>query len=71
MKIPPSLGPVGAGPVPALSGKTDATISTVTSQGRPQVAPLQTKENEGIILVAARLIVARGRVDGTMPARSG
>src|SRR5213593_2974532 len=42
MKIPPSLRPVGAGPVPALTGKTDATISMVTSQGRPRVAPLQS-----------------------------
>ena len=39
---PETCRPVGAGPVPALAGKTDATISTVAVQGRPQVAPLQS-----------------------------
>ena len=39
MKILLSLKPVGAGPVPALAGKTDARLRV---QGRPPVAPLQS-----------------------------
>ena len=42
MRIPRYLGSVGAGPVPALAGKTDATISRVTAQRRPRVAPLHS-----------------------------
>src|SRR5206468_3099977 len=42
MKIPLPLRSVAAGPVPALACKTGATISTVTAQGRPRVAPLQS-----------------------------
>src|SRR5881628_743755 len=42
MKIQLSLRSVRAGPVPALAGKTGSTISTVTAQGLPRVAPLRS-----------------------------
>ena len=42
VNMPRALKAVGVGPVPALSGKTDATTPKVIVLGRPRVAPLQS-----------------------------
>src|SRR2546427_12897728 len=62
MKIPPSLAPVRSGPVPALSGKTDAT----TTNGNSARAPTGGAPTE--LFVAGTQLTGEDPWDRTLPA---